>query len=102
MSDREISRAIESDLRTADAFDSERIDMVSTDGIVTLSGRISSLAAKRKAEEIVSQILGVRSIINLIVVVRDELNDETIADAIRKRLAWQMNWRSKTVKSTSL
>lgn len=89
-SDKEISRAIESDLRTANAFESERIDVVSTDGIVTLSGRISSLAAKREAEEIVSKIRGVRSIINLIVVVRDELNDETITDGIRKRLANEM------------
>jgi osmotically-inducible protein OsmY len=98
LSDKEISRAIESDLRTAYAFDSERIDVASANGIVTLSGRISSLAAKREALEIVSQIRGVRSIINLIVVVRDEMNDETIVDAVRKRLANEMAVESGEIK----
>jgi len=98
LTDKEISRAIESDLRTAYAFDSERIDVITADGIVTLSGRISSLAAKREALKIVSQIRGVRSIINLIVVVREKMNDDNIADAIRKRLANEMAVENDEIK----
>jgi osmotically-inducible protein OsmY len=59
-----ITTRVAASLRCDRAVDAERIDVSTEDGVVTLSGRVPSLAQKRLAAEIAGDIQGVREVTN--------------------------------------
>lgn len=86
LSDREISLAVENELLSSDAVASHKIDVSSSGGIVSLSGRVDNLMARRAAGRIAQQVKGVRAVINQIVVLPAQREDGKIAEDIRQ--AW--------------
>lgn len=69
LSDQGISDAIELDLLTDRAVLADRIDVLTNEGIVRLSGHVNNLLAKERAERIAETVRGVRSVVNTIEVV---------------------------------
>lgn len=86
LSDRIISLAVENELLSSEGIDAHRIDAVSRDGIVTLSGKVSHLLASRLATRIAQQVKGVRAVVNQIVVVGDGRTDKAINKDIQRAL----------------
>lgn len=75
LSDRVIGLAVENELLSSDAVAAHRIDASSQDGVVTLSGKVDNLLAKRRAAELAQQVKGVMAVVNQVVVVQDEQTD---------------------------
>lgn len=72
VTDAAITQAIIVDLGWNEAVPSQKINVETQDGVVTLSGSTDNLLAKRKAEEIAVSVRGVRAIVNNITVVPTE------------------------------
>ena len=68
LSDQSISDAVEDEIQGDLLVPLNRIDVLTTDGIVTLSGLVGNLVAKERAERIAESVKGVRAVINEIVV----------------------------------
>ena len=68
LSDNDVARAIETELRYDDSITFNRIGVSVDDGIATLTGTVSSLAGYRQTENIVSTVRGVTGIVNRMVV----------------------------------
>ena len=66
ISDMDIKRAVESELWDDEAVDANRIDIETRQGVVTLTGAVSNILAKERAERIAEIIVGVRAVVNLI------------------------------------
>ena len=65
------------------SIDAPRIDVIVSDGLVTLKGTVNALWKKKRAEEITSHIRGVQKIINELGVVTTLRHaDEDIANRI--------------------
>lgn len=92
-SDASITDAVQHELAHEEIVPFNRIDVITQDGIVTLTGSVSTLAARNQAERRTSIVRGVRSIINHIKVdatrpasdiqsdVRGALADDPATDA---------------------
>ncbi len=68
ITDSSITEAIEDEFLFDPAVPLNDIDIVTNDGIVTLSGSVNNILAKNRAERIAETVRGVRSVINNIVV----------------------------------
>lgn len=84
VADSDIAAAIEREFLYDDAVPFNRIDAHSEDGIVTLSGRVSNLAARSQAEALASIVKGVHSVVNRLVVEASERAPAEIEAALRQ------------------
>lgn len=84
--DKAISQAIETDLLFDQSVPAHLIDVMTNDGIVTLSGSVDNLLAKDRALEISETVKGVRSVINRIDVKAIERSDSEIRSDVEDAL----------------
>ena len=84
--DRDITLAVEGRLWDDDAVPAHRIDVEVDDGIVTLSGSVRDLLAKRRAVQLATTLRGVRSIVDRIDVDAPKRDDTELADDVRQAL----------------
>jgi osmotically-inducible protein OsmY len=89
MTDQQISDAIEDELLFDRAVPATKIDIAARNGVVTLSGRVSNLMAKRRAARIAETVKGVRSVVNNIdVSPAEDVSDGAIRNDIISALAY--------------
>ena len=87
LSDADITNAIESEILADRAVPLNEIGVETADGIVTLTGTVTNIMAKERAEKIAQTIKGVRSLINRIKVeptieLSDRALEQRIGDAL--------------------
>lgn len=75
--DRMIALAVENELFSNDAVDGDAIDVTAEQGVVTISGKVNSLQAKRHATRAAKLIRGVRTVVNQMLV-RPSLRDDQL------------------------
>ena len=98
-SDSELRRDVERELEWEPGVDARRIGVSVIDGVVTLTGQVSSYAERWKAERTVERVTGVRGIANeLEVVLTGELSDTEIARAAVDALKWDITVPSDRIK----
>jgi osmotically-inducible protein OsmY len=61
-----ISDAVESELARDQAVPAYRLDVMTTEGVVTLSGTVDNILAKERAAQIAMTVKGVRAVVNKI------------------------------------
>jgi osmotically-inducible protein OsmY len=89
--DRELRKDVERELEWEPSVDERRIGVAVMDGIVTLTGEVSSYAERWNAERAVERVSGVRGIANeLEVRVSKERSDADIAKAAADSLKWNV------------
>lgn len=100
MHDRDIQEAVEKALYWAPQIDAAAIGVAVRDGVVTLSGQLSSYWQKITAAKIALRTHGVTAVANDIVVhyVTDPPTDSDIATAARDALQWSAGVPKDTVK----
>jgi osmotically-inducible protein OsmY len=64
VTDMSVTDAVEDELAWDSAVPALLIDVVTTDGIVTLSGSVDNILAKERAERIAKTVKGVRAVVN--------------------------------------
>lgn len=82
----EIRHAIEADLDDTESLNASRIRVSVDDGLVTLSGAVSSLMDKRRASTVAKRLRGVRGVLNQLVVESTNRSDDEIRDDVIARL----------------
>jgi osmotically-inducible protein OsmY len=98
-SDNEIRRDVERELEWEPSIDERRIGVAVLDGIVTLSGELSSYAEKWKAERVAERVEGVRGLVNEIEVKTESpYSDVDIAQAAVDAMKWNVKVPSDKVK----
>ena len=85
-----ISDAVESELSRDQAVPAYLLDVMTTDGVVTLSGTVNNILAKERAAQIAMTVKGVRTVVNKIKVspsilrtdreIRRDIEDALLAD----------------------
>ncbi|HYL38726.1 MAG TPA: BON domain-containing protein [Bryobacteraceae bacterium] len=91
MGDRELREAVEDALDWEPIINSEGIGVSVKDGVVTLTGRVSSFPEKREAEKIAGMVRGARAVVCELEVAlpsRFHRSDEEIAQAAANAIAW--------------
>jgi osmotically-inducible protein OsmY len=89
--DSELRRNVERELEWEPSVDERRIGVSVIDGIVTLTGEVSSFGEKWRAERAVERVSGVKGIANeLEVKVASERSDTDIAKAAVDALKWNV------------
>jgi osmotically-inducible protein OsmY len=89
--DKELRRNVERELEWEPSVDERRIGVSVVDGIVTLTGEVSSFGEKWRAERAVERVSGVKGIANeLEVKVASERSDTDIAKAAVDALKWNV------------
>jgi osmotically-inducible protein OsmY len=89
--DAELRRNVERELEWEPSIDERRIGVAVVDGIVTLTGEVTSYAEKWKAERVVERVAGVRGIvIELVVKPTVEHTDLDVAAAAVNALSWNV------------
>ena len=86
ISDSGITAAVEQEYLRNEAVPFNRIDVATEDGIVTLTGRVADLAAKRQAERLTGIVKGVRGCINRIKVEAIDISPDELAANVRDAL----------------
>ena len=94
VTDRTISDTVEDELVMDPAVESSQIDVSSSNGVVTLMGKVDNILAKERAANIARAIKGVKSVKNEILVVppflrsdqqiRDDVTDALLSDPVAK------------------
>ena len=98
-SDNDIRRDVERELSWEPSVDERRIGVAVVDGIVTLSGELSSYAEKWKAERVAERVEGVRGVVNEIEVkTESQYSDVDIAKVAADALKWNVMVPSDRVK----
>jgi osmotically-inducible protein OsmY len=98
-SDSELRRDVERELEWEPGVDARRIGVSVIDGVVTLTGQVSSYAERWKAERTVERVTGVRGIANdLEVITTGEQSDTDIARAAVDALKWDITVPSDRIK----
>jgi osmotically-inducible protein OsmY len=82
----EIVRTVETELFADDGVDAHLIDVSVRDGIITLSGIVDNLLAKRRATRRAQRVKGVRGVVNRILVKPYPPPDPDLAAAIETAL----------------
>jgi len=93
MSDRDLRRNVLDELEFEPSIDAARVGVAVEDGIVTLSGHVSSYAQKLAAEAAVRRVKGVRAIAEEIEV-RHPGDKQTADDEIARRAVEILNWNA--------
>jgi osmotically-inducible protein OsmY len=68
ISDAKISEAVSDQLFSDEATPSHLIDVVTLDGVVTLTGSVDNVLARRRATDVAEAVKGVRSVVNRVTV----------------------------------
>ncbi len=89
LSDMDISQAVTDALIQDPGVNSNRVDVVTSDGVVTLSQMVNNILAKDRAAEVAQTVKGVRAVVNTIDVRAPLLSDADIQQGIRS--AWLRN-----------
>ena len=98
-SDQEIRRDVERELSWEPSIDDRRIGVAVLDGIVTLSGEVSSYAEKWKAERVAERVEGVRGVVNEVEVkIESDYSDVDIAKWAADAMKWNVMVPSDKVK----
>ncbi len=84
--DKELTNAVEFQLKNSPAVDANYIDVETDDRIVTLSGTVPHLLTKEKADEIAQNIEGVEAVIDQTEVKPIERPDEEIKESVKKSI----------------
>jgi len=85
--DTDITNAVEKNLLTDEAVSSHLIDVFVTDGVVRLSGTVSSLLEKDRAVAVTESVKGVRSVVNEIEIRAVNRTDERIKKDVTEAIA---------------
>lgn len=89
MSDTAINAAVEAELFEDNAVPHNRIDVSTSQGIVTLTGRVTNLLARDQAQRLVQTVRGVRSVVNRIEVApHAKATDEQLQKDVALALAY--------------
>jgi osmotically-inducible protein OsmY len=98
-SDSELRRDVERELEWEPGVDERRIGVSVIDGVVTLTGQVSSYAERWKAERTVERVTGVPGIANdLEVIPTGEHSDTDVARAAVDALKWDITVPSDRIK----
>lgn len=90
-SDSQLRHDVESELEWNPAVDEKRIGVAAEDGVITLTGEVSTFSEKREAERAVERVSGVRGIVNDIEVKPvSTTSDADLAHAAVERLKWDV------------
>ena len=99
--DIELRRDIEQELEWEPSVDQRRIGVSVVDGVVTLTGEVSTYAEKLNAERAVERVAGVKAIANDIEVgTSTEHTDTAIAEAAANALRWDVRVPDDRIKVT--
>jgi len=85
--DTDIMTAVEREFLYDDAVPFNRIAVHSENGVITLTGQVSSLAARSQAEALAGIVKGVRSVVNRLSVAPSGRSAEEIEAALRQALS---------------
>jgi osmotically-inducible protein OsmY len=100
-SDSELRRDVERELEWEPSIDARRIGVAVIDGIVTLSGEVSTYAEKWKAERTTERVAGVKGVVNEIEVkTPTERSDTDLAKAAVDALHWDVTVPDDRIKVT--
>ncbi|MGZ3468777.1 MAG: BON domain-containing protein [Isosphaeraceae bacterium] len=103
ISDAELQRDVMAELKWEPSVDAAHIGVSVKDGVVTLSGHVSSYAEKFAAEEAAKRVHGVQAVVNEIGVKlpgSSERTDEDIAAAAVRVLKWNLLVPADKIKVT--
>jgi osmotically-inducible protein OsmY len=90
-SDSELRRDIERELEWEPSIDARKIGVAVVDGIVTLTGEVTTYAEKWKAERVAERVAGVKGVVNEIEVkTPSERSDTDLAKAVVDALWWDV------------
>ena len=102
LNDTLITEAVEDEISYHPEVPVNEINVKTEDNIVILSGTTDNLLAKNRAEEVASQVIGVKGIINHIVVRPDSVTDDELLKRVEGGLyydpttnLWQMKVKVK-------
>jgi osmotically-inducible protein OsmY len=87
----ELTRDVQDELAWEPSLDESQIAVAAKNGVVTLTGRVPSLAQQAKAEEVAKRIYGVRGVANHLtteVPPSSRRSDADIAEAVQNALHW--------------
>jgi osmotically-inducible protein OsmY len=102
MSDLTIKQDVEAELRWEPSVNAAAIGVAVKEGIVTLTGRVATLAEKYAAARAAARVAGVRAVANDIEVglsSMDRRTDEEIARSVANALAWNASVPPDGVKA---
>lgn len=86
--DNDITEAVEFALELDEAVESHLIDVITRDGIVSLSGSVDNILARDRAARVAESIKGVRSVVNNVGVACIIRDDDVIAADVRTALMY--------------
>ncbi len=86
LSSQDISHAIQAQLTLDPGVKSQRVDVETNNGIVTLTGTVNNILARDRAAEIAESVKGVRSVINAIQVKPISRTDREIGSEVEVAL----------------
>jgi osmotically-inducible protein OsmY len=102
MSDLTIKQEVEVELQYEPSIDAAGIGVAVKEGIVTLTGRVASLAQKYAAARAAARVAGVKAVANELEVgllPADQRSDEEIARSVANALAWNTSVPPDRVKA---
>jgi osmotically-inducible protein OsmY len=102
MDDLTIKKDVEAELQYEPSINAAGIGVAVKEGIVTLTGRVSSLSEKYAAARAAVRVAGVKAVANDIEVgppPADQRTDEDIARAVANALAWNASIPQDSVKA---
>lgn len=88
LTDQAISNTINGELIADQAVDSNWIDVVTVDSVVTLSGHVDNILSKRRAAKLAKTVRGVRSVVNRIEVAAPARDDNALERDIQEAMIW--------------
>jgi osmotically-inducible protein OsmY len=102
MSDLTIKQAVEAELQWEPSVNAAAIGVAVKDGIVTLTGRVATLAEKYAAARAAARVAGVKAVANELEVgllPADRRTDEEIARSVANALTWNASVPPDRVKA---
>jgi osmotically-inducible protein OsmY len=102
MDDLAIKKEVESELQWEPSINAAAIGVAVKDGIVTLTGRVSTYVEKMAAARAAARVTGVKAVANELevrLVSGDERSDEDIARAVANALTWNTSIPPDRVKA---
>jgi osmotically-inducible protein OsmY len=87
ISDKDITRAVESALYLDELVAAHLVDVATADGVVTLSGSVDNLLAREHAAKVAESIRGVRSVVNRLGVACIVRTDDALEHDVKTALA---------------
>lgn len=102
--DAKLQKAVLAELNWDPSVPAGQIGVIAEGGVITLTGRVSSYAAKYAADRAAARVDGVKAIAEGLDVQLDDRvkrGDEAIASAIVERLSWDTTVPNDTVQPRS-